>query len=302
MRNFLQNFTAYIRQERRYSSHTVRSYQTDLNQFIDYIETEFGLDKVNPQQVDNRHIRSFIEQLFIYGLEKRSIARKLSAIKSFFKYLQRMDMVRQNPVRHIQTPKLEKKLPVVLDENHIRKLMDVPPEDTFEGLRDRAILELFYGCGLRLAELINLKMKQIHLKDHYIIVEGKRNKERILPLGEFAADALRNYLNVRREIISRYGNTSHIFISKKGKSLYPLAVQNMVKKYLEQVSEQEHLSPHVLRHTYATHLLDRGADLLAVKELLGHSSLSTTQIYTHVSMDRLKNVYRKAHPRSRRDV
>ncbi|MBN2367188.1 MAG: tyrosine recombinase XerC [Calditrichaeota bacterium] len=302
MWNELNNFVLYIRQERRYSPHTVRSYQIDLSQFIEFLEEEIFRDKVEARSVDDDHIRGFIEQLFILGLDKRSIARKLSAIKSFFKYLQRMDFIQQNPVLHLRTPKLDKKLPTVLEEHQIRKLMDIPDSETFEGIRDRAILELFYGCGVRLAELIQLKLKQIHLTDHYIIVEGKRNKERLLPVGEFAIDALNLYFNVRRDILKQSEDTPFVFVNKKGKPLYPLAVQKMVKKYLQQVSEQEHLSPHVLRHTYATHLLDRGAELLAVKELLGHSSLSTTQIYTHVSMDRLKSVYRKAHPRSRRDV
>jgi integrase/recombinase XerC len=302
MRENLEQFLKYLRQERRYSSLTVRSYQIDLFQFIEYLEEVFQQRKVPAKSVDKIHVRTFIEELFIYGLNKRSISRKLSAIKSFFKYLQRINVIQQNPVIHIHTPKLDKTLPTVLDENEIRKVMDLPPHNSFDGLRDRAILELFYSCGIRLSELIQLKMKQINLDGHKIIVEGKRNKERMLPVGQYAIDALNRYLEARKEIIQQSGNSQFVFINKKSKSLYPLAVQSMVKRYLQQVSEQDHLSPHVLRHTYATHLLDRGADLLAVKELLGHSSLSTTQIYTHVSMDRLKSVYRKAHPRSERDA
>lgn len=302
MRENLEQFLQYLRQERRYSSLTVRSYQIDLVQFMDYLEDLFQQRKVPAKSVDKNHVRTFIEELFIYGLNKRSISRKLSAIKSFFKYLQRINVIQQNPVIQIHTPKLDKALPTVLDENEIRKVMCLPPDNSFDGLRDRAVLELFYGCGIRLSELIQLKMKQINLNDHKIIVEGKRNKERMLPVGQYAIAALNRYLKARKEIIQQSGYSPFVFINKKSKPLYPLAVQRMVKKYLQQVSEQDHLSPHVLRHTYATHLLDRGADLLAVKELLGHSSLSTTQIYTHVSMDRLKSVYRKAHPRSERDA
>jgi site-specific recombinase XerD len=213
-----------------------------------------------------------------------------------------MNIIRQNPIHNIPSPKLEKNLPVVLDENEIRRVLDLPTGDNFESIRDKCILELFYGCGLRLSEVINLKMKQIYLNDNYIRVEGKRNKERILPVGKFAADAFRQYLDARQRLLRELVNTEIVFITDKGKKLYPLSIQKMVTKYLLQISEQEHLSPHVLRHSFATHLLDRGADLLVVKELLGHESLSTTQIYTHVSMDRLKEVYRKSHPRSGRDA
>jgi integrase/recombinase XerC len=302
MWNELTNFLHYLKAERRYSEHTVKSYQIDLSQFIQYLEDQILKSKVRPLSVDKKYIRCFIEELYVYGLNKRSISRKLSAIKSFFKYLQRIREIEHNPVADIHSPKLDKPLPTVLDEKEIQKLMDLPDQSKFSGIRDRAILELFYGCGVRLSELIQLKMKQIQLTNHYIIVEGKRNKERVLPIGGKAAEALRKYLESREQIIKEKRSFELVFLSPKGNALYPLAVQQMVKKYLQRISEQDHLSPHVLRHTYATHLLDRGADLLAVKELLGHSSLSTTQIYTHVSMDRLKSVYHKAHPRSERDV
>lgn len=299
---YLDNFADYLKKERLYSPHTVQSYRTDLAQFIEYLEDGVFSHQVRPQMVDSDHIKEYVEKLFIHGLNKKSIARKLSTIKSFFKYLKRIQVLEGNPALSVYAPKLDKTLPVVLDEKQARKLMELPPEKSFEGVRDRAILELFYGCGIRLAELIQLKVKQIHLKSNYIIVLGKRNKERIVPLGNYAHDALEKYLKTRNEKIKIFIDPDIVFVNKKGRSLYPLAIQKMVKKYLTQISEQEHLSPHVLRHTFATHLLDRGADLLAVKELLGHASLSTTQIYTHVSMERLKNVYQKAHPRSDRDV
>lgn len=302
MWNELENFLHYLRAERRYSDHTTKSYRTDLSQFILYLEDQIFEDKVCLLSVDKNNIRQYIEELYVYGLNKRSISRKLSSIKSFFKYLQRIRKIEHNPVIEIHSPKLDKPLPTVLDEDEIDKLMDLPDKTEFNGIRDKAILELFYGCGIRLSELIQLKMKQFQLNNHYIIVEGKRNKERILPIGNKAAQALNKYLEIRTQIDKEKGSSELVFLTSKGRSLYPLAVQQMVKKYLQKISEQDHLSPHVLRHSYATHLLDRGADLLAVKELLGHSSLSTTQIYTHVSMDRLKKVYHKAHPRSGRDV
>ncbi|OPX33654.1 tyrosine recombinase XerC [candidate division KSB1 bacterium 4484_188] len=298
----LDNFLHYLRTERVYSQNTLVSYRTDLSQFLEYLENREGSSQVRLEMVDTGNIKDFVENLFIHGLNKRSIARKLSAIKSYFRYLKRMGIISANPALGISAPKLDKNLPVVLDEEQARKLMELPPDNTFEGKRDRAILELFYGCGIRLSELIHLRMKQIRLESDYIIIEGKRKKERIVPIGKYARSALERYLKIRNEKIRLFMNPEIVFVNKNGKSLYPLSVQKMVKKYLGEISEQEHLSPHVLRHTFATHLLDRGADLLSVKELLGHSSLSTTQIYTHVSMERLKNVYQHAHPRSGKDV
>ena len=298
----LDNFLHYLRTERVYSQNTLVSYRTDLSQFLEYLENREGSSQVRLEMVDTGNIKDFVENLFIHGLNKRSIARKLSAIKSYFRYLKRMGIISANPALGISAPKLDKNLPVVLDEEQARKLMELPPDNTFEGKRDRAILELFYGCGIRLSELIHLRMKQIRLESDYIIIEGKRKKERIVPIGKYARSALERYLKIRNEKIRLFMNPEIVFVNKNGKSLYPLSVQKMVKRYLGEISEQEHLSPHVLRHTFATHLLDRGADLLSVKELLGHSSLSTTQIYTHVSMERLKNVYQHAHPRSGKDV
>jgi integrase/recombinase XerC len=268
---------------------------------LQFLESLHGSGKVDPPKVDKESIQRYVEELFICGLNKKSISRKLSSIKSFFKYLQRIDVIEKNPVANIHSPKLDKSLPVVINEEEIRRVMQLPSENEWQGLRDRAILELFYGCGIRLSELLKLQWKQIHLKEHYITVEGKRGKQRILPIGHYATQALQRYQSKKTETMGSQSLSPYVFVNIKGRPLYPLAVQNMVKKYLQKVSEQDHLSPHVLRHTFATHLLDRGADLLAVKELLGHSSLSTTQIYTHVSMDRLKSVYRKAHPRSGRE-
>jgi integrase/recombinase XerC len=302
MWTYLDNFLDYLKTERRFSELTVRSYKIDLSQFIEYLESSFQADKVEPKSVDKESIRSFVEELYINGLTKRSIARKISAIRSFFKYLKRTFNIDDKAISNLRTPKWDKPLPVFIDEAQMRKIMEFPPNDTFEGIRDRAILELFYGCGIRLGELISLKMKQIYLNANYIMVEGKRNKERILPLGKHAVLALKKYLQEREQKIKVFEDKEKVFVNRKGKTLYPLSIQKMVKNYLAKVSEQEHLSPHVLRHSFATHLLDRGANLFAVKELLGHSSLSTTQIYTHVSMDRLKSIYKKTHPRSERDL
>lgn len=294
----LDQFLHYISNQRQYSNYTIESYRNDLAQFIEYIENNRSDGQFAVREVDSTAVRNYLGHLLKLGLQKRSIARKLSAIKSFFRYLHRNGVVEQNPVTVVSAPRKDRVLPTVLSINQARQLMETPPEDTFDGIRDRAILELLYGCGLRLGELLNLSLQNIDFPNELIRVLGKRQKERLMPLGSFAKQALKRYLEVRKEEIEQFENPEIVFVNKKGKTLYPLAVQNMTKKYMTALSEQEHLSPHVLRHSFATHLLDRGADLLVVKELLGHESLSTTQIYTHMSMDRLKKIYQQAHPRA----
>jgi len=294
----MNDFIRYLENVRRYSQNTILSYQNDLSQFIQHLQED---DKdIQPHHIDVRHIKNFLSYLLSLGLQRRSITRKLSTIKSFFRYLFRHGVIESNPAAVVQAPKVGKRLPTVLSIEQARKLMTLPPGNTFEGLRDRSILELFYGCGLRLSEILDLTWQKIDLAGDSIRILGKGQKERLVPLGSFAKAALRAYKEKRGEHISKLEieADTELFLSKKGKKLYPLAVQKMVRKYMEQLSEQDKLSPHVLRHTFATHLLDRGADLFAVKELLGHASLSTTQIYTHVSMERLKQVYSQAHPRA----
>ncbi len=294
----LDQFLHYITYQKRYATHTIVSYQNDLSQFIEFIEISCDGHTALPKAVQNSDIRSFLGFLLKSDMQKSSIARKLSTIKSFFRYLQRSNVIDVNPALVVTAPKKDRRLPTVLSIDQARKLMELPPEDTFEGLRDRAILELLYGTGMRLNELLELRIEKVDFANELLRVKGKRNKERMIPLGAFAQKGLKNYLKIRNEEVKHLADPSLIFVSKKGKRLYPLAVQKMTKKYMAQLSEQAHLSPHVLRHCFATHLLDNGADLLAVKELLGHENLSTTQIYTHVSMDRLKQVYRQAHPRA----
>lgn len=294
----LDQFIHYITYQKRYSAHTVLSYQTDLSQFIEYTENIAAKQGITAPDITNRMIRDFLGELLKSGLRKRSISRKLSAVKSFCRYLQRQGKITVNPASVVAAPKKERVLPTVLSIEQARALMELPPSDCFEGLRDRAILELLYGVGLRLSELISLRLQNLDIDSELIRVMGKRQKERVLPLGSYAKRALEQYLTIRKEFTGEKGDPFPLFINKKGQPLYPLVVQNMTRKYMMQLSEQAHLSPHVLRHSFATHLLDRGADLMVVKELLGHENLSTTQIYTHVSMDRLKKVYRQAHPRA----
>lgn len=298
MWNGLDQFIHYLTHQKRYSKSTVTSYQNDLSQFIDYTERRLKVDNPDINLISNRLIRDFMGELLKSGFSKRSISRKLSAIKSYFRYLQRSQQVTDNPATAVSAPRKERLLPTVISIEQARELMTLPPDDDFEGLRDRAILELLYGSGLRLNELLTLRFDQVDLANQQLRIMGKRQKERILPLGKYAKAALERYFENRSSEINLFEDPSIVFVSRKGKKLYPLAVQKMTKKYLSQLSEQSHLSPHLLRHTFATHLLDSGADIMVVKELLGHDNLSTTQIYTHVSKDRLKKVYQKAHPRA----
>ncbi|RMI04934.1 MAG: tyrosine recombinase XerC [Calditrichaeota bacterium] len=299
----LDRFLHYLIHERRCSESTIVAYRNDLSQFIEYAEEQAGNYKVHPREIDTALIRTYTGHLLKLGLHKRSISRKLSAIKSFFRYLLRQGVIAVNPAEPVRSPGKGRRLPPVLSIDEARQLMELPDSDSVEGLRDRAILELLYGCGLRLSELLGLRISAIDFAAKTLRVQGKGGKERIVPFGPPAEAALRAYLAAREEGMHSHKQNEHsspVFISPRGEPLYPLAVQRMVKKYMLQLSEQKQLSPHVLRHTFATHLLDNGADLLAVKELLGHESLSTTQIYTHVSRERLKEVYRQAHPRATR--
>lgn len=292
----IDQFLHYLRYQRKYSEHTLESYRNDLAQFVEFLEDTAGRNHVSVKSVETNHIKDFLGHLLMLGLEKRSIARKLSSIRSLFRYFLRKGFIEKNPAAIVTSPKLDKRLPVIIDMTQAGKLMELPPPDTFEGIRDKAVLELLYGAGLRLNELLTLRIDNLDFSTDTIRVTGKRDKERILPIGSKAKSSLRKYLEVRNRT-TKSANTI-VFVNQKGKELYPLAVQKMVKKYMSRLSEQEHLSPHVLRHAFATHLLDKGADLFAVKELLGHESLSTTQIYTHVSTERLKRVYQQAHPRA----
>ena len=286
---------------RNYSMHTVAAYRDDLRQFHQFLEKHFGNSSFQMSEIDQLTIRLFLGDLLEQGLSKRSVARKLACIRSFYKFLVKLGTVRHNPCLNVVTPKLQKKLPVFLDEPAIEKMMSLPDCSTVEGMRDRAILELFYGAGIRLSELISLRQGDVDFHNNTIKVLGKGMKQRILPLGAKAREALQLYMTRRNELHSRARTEDVVpvvFLSVRGKRLYPKGVYLIVKKYIGAVSEIERKSPHVLRHTFATHLLNHGADLRAVKELLGHESLSTTQLYTHVTVSRLKRIYDQAHPKA----
>jgi integrase/recombinase XerC len=228
------------------------------------------------------------------GLNKRSIARKVATLKSFFKFLEKEETIEKSIATNIKMPRFDNKLPEFLSREEIEKIVNLPDLSAFEGIRDKAILELFYSCGFRLNELLSLKLEDLMLRENAVRVIGKGRKERILPVGIPAKNSLLNYLDWRKKIVQP--GIQEIFILKSGKPMYPMAVQRLIKKYITMVVNLSSASPHMLRHSYATHLLDSGANIRVVKDLLGHENLSTTQVYTHLSIDHLKNVYKKAHP------
>ena len=290
----ISKFLRYIALEKRYSPNTIESYSTDLTQFEKYLKELSDGHDIFWQKLDKRYVRHFLMELQEQGLNKRSIARKVATLKSFFRFLEKQEIVEQSIASAIKMPKFDNKLPEFLTKIEIEKIVNLPDLSTFEGIRDKAILELFYSCGLRLSELITLKTENLMLREDAVRVIGKGRKERILPVGKHARNALLRYLDYRKKL-ARPG-VQEIFILESGKAMYPMSVQRLIKKYINMVVSISSASPHILRHSYATHLLDSGANIRVVKDLLGHENLSTTQVYTHLSIDHLKNVYKSAHP------
>lgn len=294
-------FLEYLENERNYSRHTLSAYQNDLRHFTTFLARVDARKVWTPGGVDHRIIRQFLGELLGQQHSKRSVARALACLKSFFKFLHKSGKIPANPLVNIVTPKLEKHLPQFLDERSAEALMKAPDRTSPKGARDAAVLEFLYGCGIRLSELIGLRISDLDIENGTIKVTGKGSKQRIVPFGRKARQALRQYLRKRNHFIKKGKDAQPrdtLFLSNTGRSMSPKAVNLLANKYIGMVSEVQQKSPHVLRHSFATHLLDRGADLRAVKELLGHESLSTTQVYTHVSVDRLKKVYAQAHPKA----
>jgi integrase/recombinase XerC len=290
-------FLGHLRRERNASPHTLKAYADDLHQFSAFL-MEGNPPSVNLyQDVSHQHLRMFLGNLVDQGFSRRSIARKVACLRSFFRYLYRKGEISMNPALSLASPKIQRSLPAYLDEEAVNALMDQPDRATPQGLRDAAMLELLYGTGIRLSELIGLSEADIDFHGATLKVTGKGSKERIIPIGKKASDAVRAYLSVRPGFVTSR-SPSTLFLTNKGFRLNPKGVNILVNKHIGAVSAIQKKSPHVLRHTFATHLLNRGADLRAVREMLGHESLSTTQIYTHVSIERLKKVYSKAHPKA----
>ena len=304
--HLLAQFLEHLRYERNVSEHTLRNYAIDLGQFYDHLapaDPQTGARReIDIKQIDHITIREWLSSLHTAQKKKTSIARKLAALRTFFQFLIREGVVELNPAKLVSTPRLENKLPTHLSVEDMIRFIETPDLETDLGKRDRAILEFLYGTGMRVSELTKLDLRDIDFKNKMVRVMGKRRKERIIPFGEPALHALMHYLSVRNAFIQHAPlaerESQAVFLNYQGTRITTRSVGRMVDKYIDICAGIHNISPHSLRHSFATHLLDSGADLRDIQELLGHARLSTTQIYTHVSMEKLIEVYDRAHPKA----
>ncbi len=290
-------FLKYLQFEKRLSANTFKSYKNDLKQFADFVETSFQGKAIH--LIDEKVVRAWIVSLMEKDFSAISINRKISTLKTFYKFLLREGHIKSNPMDKVVSPKVSKKLPSFVEEKQIMNLLDEYSfGDDFAGVRNKTVIEMFYNTGIRLSELIELKDHSLDLINNSIKVLGKRNKERIVPLNLSFTSSLKKYLEIRKAEFADTGDNKYLFVTDKGNKLYEKFVYRIVNKYLNLVTTIEKKSPHVLRHTFATHLLNRGADLNSIKELLGHTNLAATQIYTHNTFEKIKTINKQAHPRA----
>jgi integrase/recombinase XerC len=302
MRNLIEQFLEHLRYERNVSSHTLRNYSSDLEQFLSFLTADGKRQAPEVSEIDHLTIREWLASLHTDQKKKSSIARKLAALRTFFQFLVREGILELNPAKLVATPKLEKKLPKHLSIEEAIRFIESPDPETDLGKRDRAMLELMYATGVRVAELTTLNLADVDFRNQLVRVTGKRRKQRIVPFGDPASAAIRSYLDVRDKFlfnapISKRDEEA-VFLNYQGTRITTRSVGRMVEKYIRICAGMHNISPHALRHSFATHLLDSGADLRDIQELLGHARLSTTQVYTHVSMEKLIEVYDKAHPKA----
>ncbi len=290
----LEQFLQHLRVEKRLSEHTLTAYKKDLEQFAEFLEKTYNLKELS--QADFRMIRGWAVSLVEAELHHRSVNRKLATLRSFYGYLLRCKVISINPTQRVTALKTDKPLPQFVEEKSLLVLFDDMEFGTdFEGTRDRLILELLYGTGMRLAELLELKDNDINYYDLTLKVLGKRSKQRVIPIYKSLADLIKKYQSLKNE---HFPGTNILVLTNKGEPAYPVLIQRIVKKYLSAVTSLQKRSPHVLRHTFATHLLNNGADLNSIKDLLGHSSLAATQVYTHNSIEKLKKIFKQSHPKA----
>ena len=284
-------FIKYLSAEKRFSEHTITSYSTDLDQFSIFLFEEYQISE-EVTEISFQIVRSWIASLLEKGVTPRSVNRKISTLKTYFKFLIRENVISESPMLKIIAPKSKKRLPVFIEENQIENLLnEVEFDEGFIGERDKLIIELFYVTGIRLSELINIKIFDINFSNSLIKVLGKRNKERLIPLSI-------NIVNELQTFVKKHNLNNYLFTNLGGTKVYTKLVYRVVKKYIAKISSVNKKSPHILRHTFATHMLNNGADINAIKELLGHANLSATQVYTHNTIEKLKTVYKQAHPRA----
>lgn len=290
----LKSFFDYLEIEKKYSSNTIEAYRNDLNVFAGFLIDEFEVNNIN--NTSYSYIRSWIVDLVNKGISNRSINRKITSLNSYFKFLLKIDLINENPLTNHKALKTQKKIQLPFSENEMMNVLDIDNyEDNFTGVRDRLIIDLFYTTGIRRIELIQLMISDLNINNKYIKVFGKRNKERIIPLIDSTINILNKYLSYRDELKS---DETFLFITSKGKPVYEKLIYRIINKYFDTISTKVKKSPHIIRHSFATHLLNNGADLNSVKDLLGHSSLAATQVYTNRSIDEIKKVFAKSHPRN----
>ncbi len=292
---YKSSFINFLKYEKRYSAHTITAYDTEVQSYLDFLEAE----GMTFEEVDYKFCRYYFATMKEKGKTATSVNRAISVLKSYYKYLQRESLSTSNPVHLIKALKVGKKLPVVVEKEKMTVLLEQMEdmEDSFENSRDFIIVELLFGTGIRLAELLEIKERDIDFFNKKILILGKRNKLRFVPMYSTLIHELKQYLEKKKES-KLQNNSEHLIVTKEGKKAYPKLVYRVVNKYLSIITSQQKRSPHILRHSFATSLLDNGADLNAIKELLGHAGLSATQIYTHNSVERLKNIYKQAHPKA----
>jgi integrase/recombinase XerC len=305
MKELILKYLQYLKVERNASSHTITSYQNDLEQLVEFAVTELQIDadELSVQQIDRLLIRLWLGQLSDEGKKRNTIARKVASVRSFFKYLFKRGYIDKNPAHLLVIPKKEQRLPKTVRIDEIDEMMELADLNDPYQVQEKAILELLYSTGIRVSELTGLNVSDINFKQQQITVFGKGSKERMIPLGNKASEALLNHLQNRENMFTSNSDLDAkkaFFITHGGKRMYQRKVQRLVKDYFMKVSEVTQKSPHTLRHSFATHMLDAGADIRMIKEFLGHSSLASTQVYTHTSVERLKNVYSQAHPRAKK--
>lgn len=292
--NYQESFISYLKYEKRYSPHTVVAYKNDLDQFVLFYTNSVG--EFDVKRVDTKIVREWVVLLMKEKLAPRSVSRKVTTIKAFYKFLMKGEIVDKNPAKNLTLPKIRKKLPGFVEENNLNHLLDDGFfDDSFTGARDKLIVSLLYGTGIRMAELLHLKDSDFETQEFLIRVLGKRQKERIIPYPREINQLLSKYITIRNREIGKLNE--RLLVTAKGKPVYEKLVYRIVTGNLAKVTSLEKKSPHVLRHTYATHLMNKGADLNAVKELLGHSNLAATQVYTHTTFEKLHDIYKQAHPR-----